>query len=53
MDQQTEEEIISEAEDTLSSLHKYVEAMETKVNKNELNKLFTSLYLEAQNMEAA
>ncbi len=51
IDQQSEEEIISEAEDTLTSLHKYVESMDTKVNKNELNNLFTSLYLEAQNME--
>ena len=53
IDQQSEEEIISEAEDTLTSLHRYVESMDTKVNKDELNKLFTSLYLEAQNMETA
>ncbi len=53
MDQLSEEEIISEAEDTLQSLHNYVESMNTNINKNELHKLFSSLYTEAVNMDIA
>jgi hypothetical protein len=51
MDQQSEEEIISEAEDTLTSLYKYVDNMKTNVDKNRLNQLFADLYTEAQNVE--
>ena len=51
MDEQSEEEIISEAEDTLTTLYNFVDKMETKVDKNQLNKLFANLYTEAQNME--
>jgi len=51
LDQQSEEEIISEAEDTLTSLYKYVEQINTNVNKSKLNQLFANLYTEAQNME--
>lgn len=51
LDQQTEEEIISEAEDTLTSLYKYVDQMDTRVDKAKLNQLFANLYTEAQNME--
>ena len=50
-DLQTEEEIISEAEDTLTSLYKYVDVMDTKVDKSQLNQLFANLYTEAQNLE--
>ena len=51
IDEQSEEEIISEAEDTLTTLYNFVDKMETKVDKNKLNKLFANLYTEAQNME--
>lgn len=51
LDQQSEEEIISEAEDTLTSLYKYVDKMDTRVDKAKLNQLFANLYTEAQNME--
>lgn len=51
MDQQSEEEIISEAEDTLTSLYKYVDNMKTNIDKNRLNQLFADLYTEAQNVE--
>lgn len=53
LDQQSEEEIISEAEDTLTSLFKYVEKMETEVDKQKLQQLFSNLYIEAQNTEVA
>ena len=51
MDKLSDEEIISEAEDTLQSLHNYVDALNTSVDKNKLHKLFSSLYVEASNME--
>ena len=51
MDLISEEEIISEAEDTLTTLNNYVNNMETKVDKRKLQTLFAELYTEAQNME--
>ena len=53
LDQQSDEEIVSEAEDTLTSLFKYVDRMETDVDKAKLQQLFSNLYTEAQNMEVA
>lgn len=53
LDQQSDEDIVSEAEDTLTSLFKYVDRMETEVDKAKLQQLFSSLYTEAQNMEIA
>ena len=50
-DLQSEEEIISEAEDTLTSLYKYVDQLNTNVDKSKLNQLFANLYTEAQNLE--
>jgi DNA repair exonuclease SbcCD nuclease subunit len=51
MDTQSEEEIFNEAEDTLSSLYKFVDGMNTEVDKQKLNQLFANLYNEAQNLE--
>ena len=51
MDTQSEEEIFNEAEDTLTSLYKFVDGMETDVDKEKLNQLFANLYTEAQSME--
>ena len=51
MDLISEEEIISEAEDTLTTLNNYVNNMKTNVDKRDLNTLFAELYTEAQNME--
>ena len=51
MDLQSEEEIFNEAEDTLTSLYKFVDGMETDVDKQKLNQLFANLYTEAQSME--
>ena len=51
MDDQSEEDIISEAEDTRTTLYNIVDKMDTKVDKSQLNKLFANLYTEAQNME--
>jgi len=53
LDQQSAEDIISEAEDTLTSLFNYVDKMETEVDKTKLQQLFSNLYVEAQNMEVA
>ena len=50
MDLLTEDEIINEAEDTLSTINKCVDRMETDVDKSRLSQLFTSLYVEAQDM---
>jgi hypothetical protein len=49
--QQSEEEIFNEAEDTLTSLYKFVDGMNTEVDKKKLNQLFANLYNEAQNLE--
>ena len=51
MDAQSEEEIFNEAEDTLTSLYKFVDGMNTEVDKKKLNQLFANLYNEAQNLE--
>lgn len=51
MEMLTEEEIINEAEDTLTSLHKYVDGMNTDIDKKKLNQLFSNLYTEAQQMD--
>jgi len=51
LDQQSEEEIISEAEDTLTTLHNFVNQMDTNVDKALLNQLFANLYTEAQSVE--
>ena len=51
INQLTEDEIISEAEDTLTILHKCVDNMATSGNKAGLQSLMSSLYLEAQNLE--
>jgi hypothetical protein len=41
----------NEAEDTLTSLYKFVDGMNTEVDKKKLNQLFANLYNEAQNLE--
>lgn len=48
----SEEDIINNAEDTMTILQSYVKNLETGINKNELNKLMRSLYEESMNMEA-
>lgn len=53
LDQESEEDIISEAEDTLQILHNFVDGMNTNVDKNELQKLFSNLYSEAISMDSA
>jgi DNA repair exonuclease SbcCD nuclease subunit len=51
MDQLSEEEIINEAEDTLTTLNNFIGNMNTTVNKKQLKLLLSSLYNEAQNMD--
>tara|TARA_Y100000004_G_scaffold110159_1_gene123573 strand:- start:949 stop:2022 length:1074 start_codon:yes stop_codon:yes gene_type:complete len=50
-DQLDEDEIINEAEDTLSIMSKYVDNVPLDVPKNDLNKLLQSLYTEAQSLD--
>jgi len=49
-DMLTEEEIINEADDTLTLITKYVDSISVDVDKNNLKKLLADLYVEAQNM---
>ena len=51
MDQETEEEIFNEAEDTLTTLNKFVDGMDTNIDRVKLQKLFAELYTEAQHLE--
>ena len=53
MDLLGEEDIVNEVEDTLTTLHNYVQGMNTDVDKGQLNQLFSNLYIEAQSMDAA
>ena len=43
------DEVIIEAEDTLTILKNYISSIETKVNKNKVEDAITSLYIEALN----
>lgn len=46
------DDVLEEIEDTMSLLEKYVNEIESKsMNKNKMNKLLKSLYLEAQEVE--
>ena len=47
LDLEDEDEIIAEAEDTMSILKKYIEALDTIADKNEVEKIVRELYSEA------
>lgn len=47
MDQTNEEELINEAEDTMTIMRKYIEGLDTPVDKKKLTSLIGSLYNEA------
>lgn len=47
LDLEDDNEIIGEAEDTLTILNHYVEALETQADKNEVNKVLREIYSEA------
>jgi len=51
LDDEDADDIISEAEDTLTILHAYVDKIKTAVNKSALSGLFSQLYTEAQHIE--
>jgi hypothetical protein len=51
MDTLSDDDIINNAEDTITILTNYVKIVESKVNKNDLDNLMRSLYNEAINME--
>lgn len=53
MDAISDEELISEAEDTLTILSKYIQGLEIGVDKGDLEKLMRGLYNEALSMESA
>ena len=48
MEMFVEEDVEIEAEDTLTTLTNYVNAMDDQVNKNSIIDIFKSLYVEAQ-----
>tara|TARA_R100000697_G_scaffold121724_1_gene149480 strand:- start:419 stop:1195 length:777 start_codon:yes stop_codon:yes gene_type:complete len=47
MDQTNEQELINEAEDTMTIMRKYIEGLDTPVDKKKLTSLISSLYNEA------
>jgi hypothetical protein len=47
LDQTNEEELINEAEDTMTIMRKYIEGLDTPVDKKKLTSLISSLYNEA------
>ena len=51
MDTISEDDLIDEAEDTLTILSKYIKTIESNVNNDDLDKLMRSLYTEALSME--
>lgn len=53
MDAISDEELVSEAEDTLTILSKYIQGLEIGVDKGDLEKLMRGLYNEALSMESA
>jgi hypothetical protein len=51
LDDEAKEDIVSEAEDTLTILHAYVDRVKTQIDKKALTGLFSELYSEAQHLE--
>tara|TARA_B100000700_G_C14993655_1_gene832622 strand:+ start:784 stop:1845 length:1062 start_codon:yes stop_codon:yes gene_type:complete len=51
LDLDDDDEIVNEAEDTLSIVSNYIDSLEIKTNKNELNVLMRNLYNEALSIE--
>ena len=51
MDQLKEEEIIDEAEDTMTIMNKYLDNIDINVPRTELSKLLQALYTEAQHLD--
>lgn len=51
LDLESDDDIVSQAEDTLTILHKYVEQIDSNVNKQKLENLLRTLYSEALSIE--
>lgn len=51
LDMEDDDDIVDQAEDTMTILHKYVDTINTKVNKPKLDKLLRDLYNEALSVE--
>lgn len=52
LDLENVQDIVDEAEDTLTILNKFVESLNTKVDKSDIKKVLNSLYNEALNVDA-
>jgi hypothetical protein len=53
MDELDDDDLVNEAEDTLTILEKYIDALEIDADKKQLNSLMRNLYQEAMNVESA
>ena len=51
LDMEDDEDIVDEAEDTLTTLNRYVDGMDTNIDRVKLQRLFAELYTEAQHLE--
>lgn len=51
LDLESDDDIVSQAEDTLTILHKYVDQIDSNVNKQKLETLLRTLYSEALSIE--
>lgn len=51
LDLESDDDIVSQAEDTLTILHKYVDQIDSSVNKQKLEALLRTLYSEALSIE--
>ena len=47
LDLESDDDIVSEAEDTMTILHKYIDNLEVNVNKSQLETTIKDLYSEA------
>ena len=47
LDLETDDDIVNEAEDTMTILHKYIDAIDASVNKGKLESTIKELYAEA------
>jgi hypothetical protein len=53
MDELEDDDIVSEVDDTLTILEKYIDSLEIDADKKKLNSLMRNLYQEAMTVETA
>jgi hypothetical protein len=51
LDIEVEKDIVDEAEDTITILNKFVDSLNTKIDKNDVKKVMLELYNDALNTE--